>query len=152
VTLYGRDPSSLIEAKRLWLVDPEGQRQSVLLSGFSGKPVLGGIIAKIEGYSTREKAESLKGLELAVNRNDFPLIEDEEEYYQADLLELEAFSTSGQSLGFVKKFLESGASLILVIIDDKGHERLVPFTEECVPKVDLQGRSLVVSQLLALLD
>jgi 16S rRNA processing protein RimM len=116
-----------------------------------GKEVAGGVILKFQGCTTRDAAVLLKGFEIAVNRADLPAPE-EEEFYQTDLLNLLAITDTGESLGHVSYLMENGPSLVLVIQNESGKESLVPFTEEFVPKVDLDAGTLVVSAIPGLLD
>jgi ribosomal 30S subunit maturation factor RimM len=48
--------------------------------------------------------------------------------------------------------MDLGASLVLSITGQGGREILVPFSEDCVPGVDLEAGRLVVSELPGLLD
>jgi 16S rRNA processing protein RimM len=112
----------------------------------TGRIALKGIIVKIKGIASREAAGALKGQELAVLRSDLPA-PDPDEYYQADLLGLEALRTDGKALGRVVGFLEPGEVLVLVAKDDLGRETLIPFTESLVPEVDLAGGWLKVANV-----
>jgi 16S rRNA processing protein RimM len=143
-------PEAMLEADKIYLVPKEGT-EPVLIRGLSGKLVPKGVIVKLKGFTTREAAETLKGRELAVDRASLPEPE-EGEFYHADLLGLEALTLSGRELGKVSALLETGAGLVLVLTDEAGQERLVPFTDECVPEVDLAGRLLRVAELPGLLD
>src|SRR5690349_18503963 len=57
-------------------------------------------IVQFEGVSTREAAESLKGIELYVGREALPPGE-EHEFYHADLIGLHAEDEVGRSIGKV---------------------------------------------------
>jgi 16S rRNA processing protein RimM len=134
------NPLGLISSPRVWLLAPEEPPRLVNLTG---KAASFGLIVKIKHVTNREAAQALKGRELAVARDDLePLAEDE--FYQSDLLNLDAFLETGQRLGRVVNFLATGASLVLVIEDEAGWENLVPFTEELVPEVDLAAGRLTV--------
>ncbi|MDR1677629.1 MAG: ribosome maturation factor RimM [Deltaproteobacteria bacterium] len=150
-TYYGRDPDTAIKVRRLWLIPPKAPKEPILLSGFKGKIVPGGFILKLNGYTTREAAVALSGSELAVARSDLPDPEPDE-YYQADLINLEAVTTGGRNLGRVQNLMDQGDLLVLVINDQEGHETLIPFSEDSVPVVDLKAGRLVVSDLPGLLD
>ena len=64
------------------------------------KPQKGGFIARFEGIDDRSKAEGLKGLKLYVGRERLPPLE-ENSYYHADLIGLEARAQGGEVLGRV---------------------------------------------------
>ncbi|MDR2302033.1 MAG: ribosome maturation factor RimM [Deltaproteobacteria bacterium] len=151
VAYYGRDPDTALKAPRLWLIPRLEGKEPIAIRDYKGKIIPGGFILKLGGYSTRDAAAELTGSALAVARTDLPE-PDEDEYYQADLLNLEAVTTGGKILGRVKSLLEQGEFLVLVINDSEGHETLVPFSEDSVPEVDLIAGRLVVSELPGLLD
>ncbi|MDR3135262.1 MAG: ribosome maturation factor RimM [Deltaproteobacteria bacterium] len=148
---FGHDPNIALNAPKLYLVPVRPGKKTLVSSDHRVKIVPGGIILKLNGCSTRDQASTLRGYELAVNRSDLPNTE-QDEYYQADLLNLEAITTSGRILGKVEKVMETGSVLVLVITSDDGRETLVPFSEDCVPEVRLSDGRLIVSELPGLLD
>jgi 16S rRNA processing protein RimM len=152
VAVYGSDPARRLSGSRAGLLPPEPGAEPRPLKGLSGKIVPSGLIAKIRGCSDREAAAALKGSELALDRADLPEPE-EDEFYLADLLRLEVRTVSGRELGRVERFLETGAGgVVLVIVDVMGRERMVPFSEEHVPEVDLAAGRLSVADSPGLLD
>ncbi len=50
--------------------------------------------------------------------------------------------TAGQSLGCIERLFESGADPVLVVVGDK--ERLLPFVDAVVKRVDLESGKLLV--------
>ena len=69
------------------------------------------IIAKIDGISDRNMAETLRGTELFINRNSLPQPH-EGEYYQADLIGMDVVR-NGTVLGHVECFQNFGAGDII---------------------------------------
>jgi 16S rRNA processing protein RimM len=69
------------------------------------------IIARIDGISDRNMAETLRGTELFVNRADLPKIKPNE-YYQADLIGM-AVVRDGTEIGHVACFQNFGAGDII---------------------------------------
>jgi len=94
------------------------------------------LLAELEGVVDRDAAERLRGMEVAVARDELPK-PDEDEYYWADLIGLNVVNASGVSLGRVKGLLETGAHDVLRVIGDR--ERLIPFTAPIVLEVDLSA-------------
>lgn len=96
----------------------------------------------VEGRSklitSRDEAQGLVNLRLYVPRERLPATA-EEEFYQADLLGLEAFDASGRSLGQVSFVHDYGAGTFLEI-----GALLLPFTKACVPVVDVAGGRIEV--------
>lgn len=103
------------------------------------------VIARIKGVTTREAAEALNGTKLYLARAALPE-RDEDEWYIADLVGLEAVDRQGTLLGTVVAVHNFGAGDIVEIAPaDGGANLLVTFTEASVPEVDLeQGRLVLI--------
>ncbi len=87
----------------------------------------------------REAAEQLVNVRLFVSRDRLPA-PDEDEFYLADLLGLQAVDAGGAPLGKIEFVHDYGAGASLEI-----GPLLVPFTKACVPHVDLAaGRVTIV--------
>lgn len=101
------------------------------------------VIAAIQGITDRNAAEALKGTELYVSRDALPAAEDGEFYY-ADLVGLQAFATDGRVLGAVIAVHNFGAGDILEVKPEGAASVMVPFTDDAVPEVDLEGGRVTV--------
>lgn len=99
------------------------------------------LLVRFAGITDRERAASLQGQEIAIGREQFPAL-GEGEYYWADLIGLEVINTAGQSLGCVERLFESGADPVLVVVGET--ERLLPFVNAVVKRVDLESGKLLV--------
>jgi len=75
------------------------------------------IIAKIDGIDDRNAAESLRGTELFVSRNDLPKLK-ENEYYQSDLIGFDVVR-DGKKIGIVDGFQNFGAGDIIEMDNDE---------------------------------
>lgn len=69
------------------------------------------IIAHINGFDDRNAAETLRGVELFINRDTLPAIQDGE-YYQADLIGFTVIR-DGEKIGVVAGFQNFGAGDII---------------------------------------
>lgn len=103
----------------------------------------GALVARIEGISSKEEADALKGERLWADRARLADPGDEE-YYHADLIGLEAVDPGGAVLGRVKAVLNHGAGDLLEVAVPVGEARLFPFTRAVVPTIDLAARRLVI--------
>ena len=122
------------------LTDESGQRRlAVTLKGRAGDLLM----AAIEGVTTREAAERLKGTRLYVPRSALPP-PDEGQYYLTDLEGLAVRDTAGRALGRVQRVLDYGAGAVLEILLADGGELLLPFADAHVPEVDLEAGSVTV--------
>jgi 16S rRNA processing protein RimM len=103
-----------------------------------------GVVVRAKGISDRNAAEALKGRELYVLRSQLPEA-DEAEYYHADLIGLDAVTEDGQAFGRVIAVQNFGAGDLLEISTRDGRDsEFIPFTNACVPNVDIAARRLTV--------
>jgi 16S rRNA processing protein RimM len=123
------------------------QRFSLRLVG-EAKGVL---IGWLSGVADRDDAAALRGLRLYLPRAALPPTE-EEEFYHADLIGLEAVLIDGTPLGRVKAVHDFGAGDTLEIARSEGQPVMVPFTRAVVPVVDVEGGRLVIDPPPGLLD
>jgi 16S rRNA processing protein RimM len=102
-----------------------------------------GFSAKLSGVSTKEQADSLRGVQLYADRSQLANLPDDE-FYHADLIGLEVLNTGGVVLGRVKAVLNHGAGDILEIHGAVKGGLLLPFTLKAVPTVDLKAGRIIV--------
>ena len=108
------------------------------------KPVKNGFVARLKGITDRNQAEALKGAELRLARAKLPLAEDGE-FYHADLIGLTAETADGNDYGEIIAIHDFGAGdLLEVRLAETGKTELIPFTQTCVPVVDIETRKVVV--------
>jgi 16S rRNA processing protein RimM len=113
--------------------------------------VKGAVIVEMAGVGDRNAAEALKGLRLHVNRAALPPAE-EEEFYHADLIGLEAVLVSGANLGTVQAIYDFGAGDAVEIVGADGAIVMVPFTKAAVPVIDIAAGRLVIDPPAGLLE
>ncbi|GAB3445135.1 ribosome maturation factor RimM [Phycicoccus ginsengisoli] len=110
-----------------------------------------------EEIPDRTGAESLRGTRLYLAAEDLaeePVAGDEEQdaWYEEDLVGLEAVGTDGTVLGRVSG-LETGTVQDLLVVElAGGGEALVPFVEAIVPEVDVEGGRVVLDPPPGLLE
>lgn len=116
-------------------LDAAGQ---VVLTPVRSKPGAGGmVIASVRENLTREQLMAMKGTLLHVPRAALPA-PDEDEFYHADLIGLQARDAVGEPLGRVRAVQDFGAGDVLEIAGPGGI-LYAPFTRDTVPHVDLAG-------------
>ena len=101
----------------------------------------GSLVAKLEGCEDRDAAAAYRGQDVAVSRSTFPAAQ-ADEFYWADLIGLRVVNEQDEDLGTVTRLLETGANDVLVVEGDR--ERLIPFTEQVIRRVDLPERVIRV--------
>ena len=103
------------------------------------------LVARLKGVSDRTAAERLNGTELFVDRERLSPPEDEDDFYHADLVGLEARLTDGRVLGMVSAVPNFGAGDLLEVRDPRsGDTYLYPFTKAAVPEVHVKDGYLVI--------
>ncbi len=104
-----------------------------------------GLIGRVDGVRSRDAADALRGQAFFVSRDALPAPDDEDDFYQADLIGLEAVLEDGSVIGSVRSVQDFGAGDLLdVRLAGEPRSVLVPFTKAVVPVVDIAGRRLVV--------
>jgi 16S rRNA processing protein RimM len=136
VTSYTEDPASI--ARYGLLEDQKGERYRLEWVG-EGRARVSVISGEGERrIADRGAAARLTNRRLYVRRGALPA-PDEDEFYLADLVGLDAFDGQGRKLGQVSAVHDYGAGASLEI-----GTLLVPFTRASVPEVDVAGGRVVV--------
>ena len=104
----------------------------------------GEAVLSIAELSDRNAAESLRGVELFVDRSVLPPTA-REEYYHADLIGLRAEDSEGRALGTVQAIHNYGAGDVIEIARADGDSVLLPFTRETVPQIEIDKSRIIVA-------
>ena len=103
------------------------------------------VVAQLKGIADRDAAEQLNGVSLFVDRSKLPEPEDEDDFYHADLLGLDARLESGVSIGTVSALPNFGAGDLIEIRDGQsGDTFLFPFTKAVVPHIHVADGYLTI--------
>jgi 16S rRNA processing protein RimM len=97
-----------------------------------------GVVARIAGIDDRTAAEALRGTKLYVARAKLPAAADNH-YYHADLIGLVAAAPDGQRIGRIVAVHNYGAGDFVEITTVEEQQLLVPFTDACIPVIDLDA-------------
>jgi 16S rRNA processing protein RimM len=132
VTAFTADPLALTAYGPLLRADG-----SVALTLTSTRPDKNGVVGRAKEIATKEEADALRGLKLHVPRDRFPE-PDEDEFYLADLIGVQARGADGALMGQVKSVQNFGADDMLEIAPATGGPTwYLPFTKEAVPELHL---------------
>jgi 16S rRNA processing protein RimM len=137
------DPADNILQFKPWYLQVRQQNQpwkivKVLDGRAHGKQV----VVQLEGINDRNQAELLRGLEIAIKREQLPEAQDNE-FYWVDLEGLRVINRGGIFLGVVESIMETGANDVLVVQGNK--ERLIPCVmDEFVLDINLDAGTLTV--------
>ena len=104
----------------------------------------GVLLLRFQGIDDRTAAESLRGalLEADVDPNATP--DDEDEFYDRQLVGLAAVHADGRSLGTVAEVIHLPGHDLLAVHSDERGEVLVPFVHEIVTEVDLLNARVII--------
>lgn len=108
------------------------------------RPAKDDFIVRVDGVANREDAQALRGGKIYVSREAFAAEDDEDEFYLADLIGLEARNDTGETLGLVRAVENFGAEDLLELVLEKplkglGRHAFIPFRKAFVPTVDIAG-------------
>lgn len=136
------DPATLLGFAQWWLRDPDTLAWTPYRVAAS-RLQSGMIVAELEGTASREAAGVLRGAEIGVPRAALPALA-QDEYYRSDLVGMTVVNRSGEVLGPVSDFVESGAHPIVRVAREGGGERLIPWVAQYVDGVDVAARRIEV--------
>jgi 16S rRNA processing protein RimM len=125
---------------------PDGR----ILTVKRNKPGEKGWLISFEEISDRNMAQALVGLGLLIDARDRRSLRSNE-FWPDQLIGLEVREPSGQGIGRVGGVDDSSEQARLLITTSRG-EVEVPFVDELIPEVDLEGGYLVVAPIPGLLD
>ena len=156
---FSADPQALFSSKR-WFVEPSTlvvQRPAgaavaaplpKLLRVISAREQGDAVVATTQEVSDRDAAQALTGARIFVSRSSFPTPA-ADEFYWVDLIGLAVVNRDGLALGVVGGLIETGPHCVLKLQPPEGsaadaEERLIPFVDAYVDRVDLAGRTIHV--------
>nr|WP_242593584.1 ribosome maturation factor RimM [Corallococcus exiguus] len=143
VAVRSFDPASetLGTVERVRLRLRSGEEREYALENF--RPANKEDLVFFEGVESRTAAEALVGAKVFVYREDLEPPE-EGEFFQGDLVGLNAVDEQGASLGTVEEVWATGEVPNLVIRAKGRPELVVPFADEFVPTVDVPAGRIVI--------
>lgn len=129
-----------------WIIRQRGQTTTRRL--VQGRRQGKGLVASLDGVTSKEQAELLAGAEILLPKQQLPEL-DTGDYYWHQLEGLRVVTLQGVDLGRVDYLLETGANDVLVVKGDErsvdARERLLPFLpDEVIREADLTDGTLTV--------
>jgi 16S rRNA processing protein RimM len=112
----------------------------------------GRLLVQFADVADRSAAEALRGTLLVADSTTSAAPDDAEEFWDHDLIGLDAVTADGAAIGTVTDVLHPPGSDLLVVGRPDGSELLVPFVAAIVPTVDLTARRVVVDPPPGLLE
>ncbi|PWI06862.1 ribosome maturation factor RimM [Streptomyces sp. NWU339] len=118
----------------------------------TGRVHSGRLLLRFEGVRDRTGAEALRNTLLIaeVDPNERP--EDEDEYYDHQLIDLDVVTEDGQHVGRITEISHLPTQDLFVVERPDGSEVFVPFVEQIVTGIDLEEQRAVIDPPPGLVD
>ena len=111
------------------------------------------LVLGFEEAPDRTAAEALWGALLVIDSEDLPAIEDDDDFYDHELVGMSVQTDDGQDVGEVIDIVHgAGGDTLVVRARGQRREILVPFVRDIVPVVDRATRSITLTPPEGLLD
>lgn len=137
------DPQRFLDLKEI-IIDTKKEKKTLEITQV--KFVKNLVVLKFKGIDDRNEIENMRQMELYVTR-DKAVELGENEYFIADLIDLEVASDEEEALGHISDVLQSAANDIYVISKEGQQDILVPAIKECILNVDMENRKMTVHLL-----
>lgn len=108
-------------------------------------------ILKFDGIDTLNDVEVYKGASLFVDRKNAVKLQ-KDEYFIADLIDLEVVDEQENKLGTLIDVMQTGANDVYIVKNDDGKELLFPAIKECILGIDFKAKKMTVHVMDGLLD
>lgn len=142
VTPFTDDPAGRFSVGSQLQTDSAAHPVMVVSGARQSGPVQ---VVGFEGIVDRNTAETLRGIGLFVEAESLPEPEDEDEFYDHQLVGLAVHHHgSGDVLGEITEIMHLPAAPVLVVRRPDGTEELVPFVSAIVPTVDIAAGRVTV--------
>jgi 16S rRNA processing protein RimM len=105
----------------------------------------GDALLKLEGFESREQADALRGLEVAIRADEATPL-GPGEFYVHQVIGLQVYTDEGKRLGRVVEILETGANDVYVVHGPTG-EILIPAIRDVVLDIDTAAGRILVRPL-----
>lgn len=106
-------------------------------------------VVRLKGVNDRSAAEALTGTDLFVDRSMLADDLDDEEFYHADLIGMDAVDLDGNPVGKVIAVQNYGGGDIVEIRRGGKSTVLIPFTKASVPSIDVAMRTMRIDTIAA---
>ncbi|MGB5368578.1 MAG: ribosome maturation factor RimM [Polyangiales bacterium] len=143
VHVFNPNSTLLEELAEVFLIGEEDE-EPALVEIRSARRGPKALLMRLEGVSSREDVEALRGYTLCIPRAALPDLEDGE-YYHADLIGLEAFE-GNESIGRVVDVLDYPSAECLKI-ERPGGFLEVPMLPKWLVRVDVEDRKVLLKDL-----
>ncbi|MEU4655557.1 ribosome maturation factor RimM [Streptomyces sp. NPDC023723] len=118
----------------------------------TGRVHSGRLLLRFEGVTDRTGAEALRNTLLIAEVDPAELPEEEDEYYDHQLMDLDVVLTDGTGVGRITEISHLPTQDLFVVERPDGSEVYVPFVSEIVTEIDLEQQRAVIDPPPGLID
>lgn len=118
----------------------------------TGRVHSGRLLLRFEGVRDRTGAEALRNILLIAEIDPDERPEDEDEYYDHQLIDLDVVTEDGQHVGRITEISHLPTQDLFVVERPDGSEVFVPFVEQIVTGIDLEEQRAVIDPPPGLID
>ncbi|MER7764897.1 ribosome maturation factor RimM [Streptomyces sp. NPDC097619] len=118
----------------------------------TGRVHSGRLLLRFEGVADRTAAEALRNTLLIAEVDPAELPEDEDEFYDHQLMDLDVVLADGTLVGTITEISHLPSQDLFIVERPDGTEVMVPFVEEIVTEIDLENQRAVITPPPGLID
>ncbi|WP_254811587.1 ribosome maturation factor RimM [Streptomyces cavourensis] len=118
----------------------------------SGRVHSGRLLLRFEGVHDRTGAEALRNTLLIADVDPAELPEDEDEFYDHQLIDLDVVLADGTEIGRITEISHLPSQDLFIVERPDGSEVMIPFVEEIVTEIDLEEQRAVITPPPGLID
>ncbi len=109
------------------------------------------VILKLEGISNRTEAETFKGKDVLIDKEDTRELP-EDTYYIYDLIGLSVVDENGAVLGSVSDVIQNRTQDLYEVEKEDKSRFLIPAVEEFILNIDMESRTMIVRLIDGLME
>ncbi|MEW2248745.1 MULTISPECIES: ribosome maturation factor RimM [unclassified Streptomyces] len=118
----------------------------------TGRVHSGRLLLRFEGVSDRTAAEALRNTLLIADVDPDELPEEEDEYYDHQLIDLDVVTEDGTEVGRITEISHLPSQDLFIVERPDGSEVMIPFVGEIVTEIDLDEQKAVIAPPPGLID
>ncbi|CAM5252556.1 ribosome maturation factor RimM [Streptomyces tanashiensis] len=118
----------------------------------TGRVHSGRLLLRFEGVRDRTAAEALRNILLIAEVDPTEMPEEEDEYYDHQLIDLDVVLTDGTEIGRITEISHLPSQDLFIVERPDGTELMIPFVEEIVTEIDLEEQRAVIDPPPGLID
>ncbi|MER5544669.1 ribosome maturation factor RimM [Streptomyces sp. NPDC002589] len=118
----------------------------------TGRVHSGRLLLRFEGVGDRTGAEALRNTLLIAEVDPEELPEDEDEYYDHQLIDLDVVTEDGTEVGRITEISHLPSQDLFIVERPDGTEVMIPFVEQIVTEIDLAEQRAVITPPPGLID